>query len=159
MKLKFIILLSLLMSAASIFAQQKLHISGVVMEKATNLPIIGASVKVQGTSNGTVSDINGEYSLNNVPTNATLVFTYIGMNAIEEKVNGRTKIDVYLTEASQQLNEVVVIGYGTAKAKDLTAPIAVIKAEDIIKHGKIKIWTLLWKPGSLVCNPVMDWLM
>jgi len=135
MKLKFIILLSLLMSAASIFAQQKLHISGVVMEKATNLPIIGASVKVQGTSNGTVSDINGEYSLNNVPTNATLVFTYIGMNAIEEKVNGRTKIDVYLTEASQQLNEVVVIGYGTAKAKDLTAPIAVIKAEDIIKHA------------------------
>lgn len=134
MKFKFIILLCLLISVTPLLAQQKVQVSGVVKEKATNLSAIGVSVKVKGTNSGTVTDMDGNYTLSNVPSNGTLVFSYIGMNTIEEPVNGRTKINVLLTENSQQLDEVVVIGYGTSKAKDLTAPITVIKSEELMKH-------------------------
>ena len=101
MKLKIIILLSLLMSVTSLFAQQKLQVSGVVKEKSTSLPAIGVSVKVKGTTNGAVTDIDGGYTLSNVPSNATIVFSYIGMNTIEEPLNGRTKINVLLYELLQ----------------------------------------------------------
>lgn len=123
------------MSVTSLFAQQKLQVSGVVKEKSTSLPAIGVSVKVKGTTNGAVTDIDGGYTLSNVPSNATIVFSYIGMNTIEEPLNGRTKINVLLTENSQQLDEIVVIGYGTSKAKDLTAPITVVKSDELMKHA------------------------
>lgn len=90
---------------------------------------------VKGTTIGTVTSMDGDYSLSNVPANATLVFSYVGMLTQEHAVGNRTVINVMIEEDTQKLDEVVVIGYGTSKAKDLTAPIAVIKADDIVKHA------------------------
>ena len=131
MKVKFIIFLSFLLSSFSVFSQQGITVSGTVTEAATGDPAIGVSILVKGTTNGTVTDIDGNYTLPNVPENATLVFSYIGMLNVEEPVNGRTTIDVLLAEDVQALDEVVVIGYGTARKRDLTGSIVSVSAADI----------------------------
>lgn len=135
MKFKFIFILTLLLVPLHSFAQQRISVAGVVTEKATGDPIIGATVMVKGTTIGTVTDMDGKYMLENVPEDATIVYSYVGMLTVEEPVNGRTTINVELSEDVQALEEVVVIGYGTSKSKDLTAPIAVVKSEDIVKHA------------------------
>lgn len=95
-------------------------------------PLIGVSILVRGTNNGVITDLDGKYTLKDVPENGILIFSYIGMLSQDVKVNGRTVINVMLKEDSQQLEEVVVIGYGAAKAKDLTAPITVVKGEALM---------------------------
>ena len=132
MKSKFKFIIGFLFFPLLMFAQQQITVSGTVLEKSTGDPAIGVSVLVKGTTNGIVTDIDGKYTLRNVASNATLVFTYIGMTTVEENVNGRTAINVTLSEDVKALEEVVVIGYGSAKSKDLTAPIDVVKEKDII---------------------------
>lgn len=134
MKAKLMLCLCLLLAATTMFAQN-LTVTGVVTEKATGYPAIGVSVLVKGTTNGTITSMDGDYTLSNVPKNATLVFSYVGMTTQEVPVNGQTVVNVLMNEDTQNLEEVVVIGYGTSKAKDLTAPIAVIKADEITKHA------------------------
>ncbi len=109
---------------------QTQNISGTIKD-VLGEPIIGASILVENTQNGVISDVDGDYTLLNVPNNATLSISYIGMLTQKIKVNGRTIINAVLKEDSQQLEEVVVIGYGAAKAKDLTAPIAVVKGDEL----------------------------
>ena len=135
MNAKLTLCLGLLLGASSSIVAQNLTVTGVVTEKATGYPAIGVSVLVKGTTNGTITSIDGDYTLTNVPKNATLVFSYVGMTTQEIPLNGQTVVNVLLTEDTQNLDEVVVIGYGTSKAKDLTAPIAVIKADEITKHA------------------------
>lgn len=136
MKAKLMLCLCLILAAtATLSAQGNLTVTGTVTEKATGYPAIGVSVLVKGTTNGTITSINGDYSLTNVPTNGTLVFSYVGMLTKEVPVNGQKEIDVWMEEDTQNLEEVVVIGYGTSKAKDLTAPIVVVKADEITKHA------------------------
>ena len=136
MKTKLLFCLCLLiMTATSMYGQSNQTVSGTVTEKATGYPAIGVNVVVKGTTNGTVTSVDGEYSLTNVPSNATLVFSYIGMITQEIPVNGQSMINVLIEDDTQNLEEVVVIGYGTSKAKDLTSPIAVIKADEITKHA------------------------
>lgn len=134
MKAKLMLYLCLLLATTTLYAQN-LTLTGIVTEKATGYPAIGVSVLVKGTTNGTITSIDGDYTLTDVPKNATLVFSYVGMLTQEVAVNGQTKVNVLLAEDTQNLEEVVVIGYGTSKAKDLTAPIAVIKADEITKHA------------------------
>lgn len=95
-------------------------------------PVIGATAHVKNTYIGTVSDLDGNYVLENVPAGAVIAFTYLGMLPQEIKVNGQTVINVRLTDDVQNLEEVVVIGYGSAKAKDLTSPITVVKGESLL---------------------------
>ncbi len=120
----------LLLVTLSAFSQNK-TITGTVKD-GLGEPLIGVSVVVKGTSNGVVTDIDGNYSLTNVPENATLTFSYIGMLSQDIQVAGTSTINVTLKEDTQQLEEVVVIGYGSAKSKDLTAPIDVVKEEEFI---------------------------
>ncbi len=134
MKAKLMLCLCLLLAATTMFAQN-LTVTGVVTEKATGYPAIGVSVLVKGTTNGTITSMDGDYTLNDVPKNATLVYSYVGMSTKEVPVNGQSVVNVLMEEDTQNLDEVVVIGYGTSKAKDLTAPIAVIKADEITKHA------------------------
>lgn len=134
MKLKLNFILTLLLVPLFAFSQQHLNVTGTVTEKSTGDPAIGVSVLVKGTTNGTVTDINGKYNLSNVPSNATLVFSYIGMTTVEEPVNGRTTIDVSLSEDVQALEEVVVIGYGTARKVDLTGSIGSVTNDVISKQ-------------------------
>jgi TonB-linked outer membrane protein, SusC/RagA family len=132
MKAKLMFCLCLILASATAFAQGNITVAGMVTEKATGLPAIGVSVHVRGTTNGTVTSLDGDYSLTNVPATGTLVFSYVGMLSQEIPVDNRTTINVLLEEDTQRLEEVVVIGYGSAKSKDLTAPIDVIKENEFI---------------------------
>lgn len=134
MKAKLLLCLCLLFAAIPMFGQTH-TVSGVVTEKATGYPAIGVSVLVKGTSNGTITSLDGDYTLTDVPRNATLVFSYVGMLTQEIPLKGETTLNVLMAEDTQNLEEVVVIGYGTSKTKDLTAPIVVIKADEITKHA------------------------
>ena len=109
---------------------QSLSVSGNVSGDGQPLP--GVSVIVKGTNTGVVTDFDGNYAVN-VDTNSTLVFTYIGFTKKEISVQGRSKIDVVLSEDVSKLDEVVVIGYGSAKRKDLTGSVVSIKAEELNK--------------------------
>ncbi|MDR0893922.1 MAG: TonB-dependent receptor plug domain-containing protein, partial [Prevotellaceae bacterium] len=93
--------------------------------------IIGASVvEKNNTGNGAVTNIDGQFSIN-VPTNATLVVSYIGYQTQEIALNGRVLVNVTLAEDSELLDEVIVVGYGVQKKSDLTGAIASVNADDI----------------------------
>lgn len=110
----------------------KQTVGGTVTDQAgTSLP--GVTVLVKGTGNGTVTDINGKYSINVPNESDTLVFSFIGFITQEVAVNGRSVIDVQLQENVSELEEVVVVGYGSQKAKDLTAPIQVVEKAELEK--------------------------
>lgn len=111
------------------FAPADIKVTGTVTDSSGN-PIPGASVLVKGTKNGTSTDAAGNYSIT-VADNATLVFSGIGFNTFEEKVNGRTTISPSLTVSEKKLDEVVVIGYGTASKRDLTGSIVKVAGKEI----------------------------
>ncbi|MEG0253389.1 MAG: carboxypeptidase-like regulatory domain-containing protein, partial [Muribaculaceae bacterium] len=117
MKRKLLLVFTMLLVVMATFAQSKVTVNGVVTDDA-NEPLIGASVIVAGTSNGTMTDIDGKYSMSNVPANATISISYVGLRTAEVKVNGQKVINVKLKDGALKLDDVVVIGYGTAKAKD-----------------------------------------
>lgn len=102
-------------------------VSGRVIDK-NGEPIIGASVMVKGTSNGSVTDIDGNYSITNVPQQAILSITYVGYKPKEAIANRSSLQDIVLLEDSKVLNELVVIGYGTQRKADLTGSVANVDA-------------------------------
>ncbi|MDY3857313.1 MAG: SusC/RagA family TonB-linked outer membrane protein [Muribaculaceae bacterium] len=128
-KMLFAFLFVLVGGILSMSAQ--VTVSGTVTEKGGE-PLVGVSVLLNGTSRGTTTDIDGNYTIADVPNNGVLTFRYFGMATQEVKVNGRSNISLEMHDDALKLDEVVVIGYGSAKAKDLTAPIAVVKGEDIL---------------------------
>jgi len=107
---------------------QEVTVSGTVTD--ANGPLPGASVVVQGTTTGTQTDFDGNYTLDGVPSNSTLVFSYIGYSSQQIPVNGRTSINVQLEESAEALSEVVIIGYGTTTVKDATGSVSAVTAED-----------------------------
>jgi hypothetical protein len=127
MKRKFYLLLISFFIVQLGFAQNN-TIKGIVVDKV-NEPVIGATVIVDGTSHGAMTDVNGEFTIKDVPSDATLSFTYVGMKS--KKMKASSNMTVTLEDDMQNLEDVVVIGYGAAKAKDLTSPITVVKASDI----------------------------
>lgn len=108
---------------------QTITVSGVVSDPS-GLPLIGASILAQGTTVGTSTNIDGEYTINVAP-DATLVVSYVGYDTQNVPVDGRTSINVTMQENSVMLNEVVAIGYGTVKKSDATGSVAVIKPDEI----------------------------
>ncbi len=108
---------------------QKVTVSGTVTDSEGE-PLIGASVIAQGSQTGVATDIDGRYTLT-VNSNATLVFTYIGYNEVSEAVNGRTEINVTMTENSVMLGEVVAIGYGSIKKADATGAVSMVKPSEV----------------------------
>src|SRR5690554_1473387 len=131
MKLKTILLLIVFLGSFSLWAQGQVTVSGTVTEETTSDPAIDVKILEQGKNKRTVTDLDSNYTLPGVASNATLVFSYIGMNTVEEPVNGRATINVTLSEDVQALEEVVVIGYGTARKRDLTGSIVSIDADEI----------------------------
>ena len=126
----------LLIVSLSVVAQQKTDISGTVTEYGTGEFLIGVSVVVEGTTTGAITNLDGVYNLKDVPVNSVLVFSFVGMKTQRIVVDGgKTTIDVVMENVSEALEEVVVVGYGTQRAKDLTAPIAVIKGSDLSKQS------------------------
>ncbi|MDR1884322.1 MAG: SusC/RagA family TonB-linked outer membrane protein [Prevotella sp.] len=112
-----------------IFAQQSIKLSGTVMDESGE-PVIGASVMILNTATGTLTDLDGKYSLT-IPSNATVKISYIGYITQEIPVKGKTTLNVVLKEDLKLLDEVVVVGYGTQRVKDLTGAATAVKMDDI----------------------------
>ena len=125
--------LMLLLFSVSIssFAQQ--NIRGKVFDPDGE-PLLGATVVVVGSTTGTITDVNGDYSVN-APSSAELKFSYVGMANLIEKVNGRTTINVTLKSDAISLNEVVAVGYGTMKKTDITGAVSNLSGEKLASLG------------------------
>lgn len=110
-----------------IVAQQKKHITGIVVDQNGD-PIIGANVVEKGSSNGTITDIDGNFSLQ-VSEKSTLTVSYIGYETKDVKVGNQSKLQIALSEDTQFIDEVVVVGFGTQKKVNLTGAVSVINSE------------------------------
>jgi hypothetical protein len=110
--------------------------------------IIGASVMIPGTLTGTVTDETGYYLLQNIASDAELMFSCIGYEDVVLNVNGRSTINVTLKESSEMLEEMVVIGYGAVKKSDLTGAVSVVKPDDFKNKTNTSIGDMLQGAAS-----------
>ena len=134
MKNILMLFLALIMSF-SVMAQQR-RVTGVVTDQKDGSAIIGANVLEKGTSNGAVADVKGNFAINVSSTNPTLVIRSIGYKTVEISIGNQTSVRVALEEETSQLDEVVVVGYGTMKKSDLSGA-SVSVSEDKIKGSII----------------------
>ena len=121
---------TLILGCFGAFAQGQ-RITGTVTDE-TGMPVIGAAVVVEGTSRGTTTDVSGHYEIA-APADANLVFSYLGLQTQTVAVAGRSKIDLILVADSEQIEEVIVQAFGTAKKEAFTGSAKVIKSEDLAK--------------------------
>ena len=135
---------------------QKIPVTGKVVD-ATGEPIIGSSVIEKGTSNGVITDIDGNFKLE-APANATVVISYIGSTTQEIALKGKQQLDVILQEDNNVLNEVVVVGYGTQKKGDITSSVGSVKSEDFTQGAVNDAGQLIQGKiaGLAVTNPSGD---
>jgi len=125
----FICVILLCVNAASVLAQQR-QVTGIVTD-AEGITLPGVTIVVKGTATRTVSDVKGSYTIN-APGGATLIFTFIGMQSREIAVGAQqSKLDVTLQNATRDLNDVVVVGYGVTKKRDVTGSVGSIKGSDL----------------------------
>ncbi|QEC51636.1 TonB-linked SusC/RagA family outer membrane protein [Anseongella ginsenosidimutans] len=113
---------------------QQVQITGVVTDAADGTPLPGVGVVVKGGQNGTATDAEGRYSLSGVPSDAVLVFSFVGYKTLEESLNGRSSLDAALQQDMQALEEVVVVGYGTQKKINVTGAVDQISGEELVKR-------------------------
>ncbi len=128
-KRNILLLLVALISAGSLFAQN-IRVQGVITDKKTGETLIGTTVTQKGTSNGTITSVTGEFTIS-VPQNSVLVVSYIGYLPQEIKVVDGSKLSIQLDQDNKTLDEVVVVGYGTASKRDLTGSIVKISSKDL----------------------------
>src|SRR5690554_4612026 len=124
------------------FAQAQ-NVTGRITDAGDNSPLPGASIVVKGTSVGTTTDANGEFSIAVEDANTTLVFSFIGYESQEIAVGGRSRIDISLTPDIQSLEEVVVVGYGTQRKRDLTGAVAHVDAEELRAEATSNLTSML----------------
>ena len=136
MKKGTITLLLLLFSVA--FFGQEINVKGVVKDAATGETLPGVSVVVKGTSVGTETDFDGMYQLKNVKKGSTLIFSYLGMQT-KEVVANKEVINVTLDESAQQLDEIVVVGYGTQRKKEVTGAVSLISSETLEEIKPVRV--------------------
>ena len=123
------ILLIFLLIVLTAKAQDVVDVSGKVTD-SSGQPLPGVFVQQSGTSNAVSTDENGRYTIS-VSPESTLQFSCIGFQGVQEQLYDRTVIDVVMQEDSQMLDETIVVGYGTQKSKDLTAPIVSVKGDEL----------------------------
>ncbi len=128
MRRKFLVFIWFLFLGTGIYAQET--ITGTILD-ISNEPIPGANIVIKGTTEGTTTDLDGNYSISNVKPDDVLQISFIGMLTEEVPVENQTKIDISLIPDIMQLEDVVVVGYGTVKKKDLTGAVVSLGAEDI----------------------------
>lgn len=132
MKRHWAALLLLCLCTFSAWAQS-LNVKGKVTD-ANKEPLMGVSVVVKGTTKGVSTDMDGNYALDNVAKGATLEFSYIGMVTQNIAINGRGTINVQMKDENQQLEEVVVVGYGVQKKSSMTAAVSSVSAKEVQKQ-------------------------
>ena len=162
MERRLILLLAGLLACLGLSAQT-VRVSGVVTDQAGE-PLASAGVLIKGTSTGTATDIDGRYSLT-VKAGTVLEFTSLGFMSHTEKVDGRTEINVALTEDNTFLESVVVVGYGTRKRGSITGSVAGVDGEDMLRTKSenpqnmltgrvagVRVWQKSAEPGSFNNN-------
>ncbi|MDN3670244.1 TonB-dependent receptor [Echinicola jeungdonensis] len=130
-KLWMLMVMAFLTITFSTIAQQT-NVSGTVSDP-NGEPIPGVNILEKGTNNGTVTNLDGEFSFTVSSPDASLTFSFIGFQSQEITLNGQTNLNVILTESISSLEEVVIIGYGTQREKDLTSAITTIKSDEIVR--------------------------
>ncbi|WP_236980640.1 SusC/RagA family TonB-linked outer membrane protein [Membranihabitans maritimus] len=115
-----------------------LNINGTVADQSGE-PLIGVNVLVKGTDNGTATDFDGSYTLEDVNENATLIFSYIGYQTVEVPVDGRKEVSIQLVSDSEMLEEVVVVGYGTQKVRDVTGSMVSADMEALEEQPNVSL--------------------
>ncbi|MFP4470544.1 MAG: SusC/RagA family TonB-linked outer membrane protein, partial [Bacteroidales bacterium] len=130
MKKSTLLTFSFLLLSISLWAQRG-NVSGEVISADDGLPIPGVTVMIKNTFIGTTTDINGNYTLNDIPMDSTIVFSFVGMKPEEVLYTGQEIINVTMTAETTALEEVVVIGYGTVKKKDVTGSVSTVGAKTI----------------------------
>lgn len=125
------------------FANAQTTLKGKVTDK-TNEPLFGVSVSIKGSLNGVTTDFDGIYKFTkSIPANAILVFNYLGMKSKEIPVNGKTTINVILEESAEQLDEIVVVGYGSQVKKDITGSVSTVNSENLESRSNSQIGSLI----------------
>ena len=132
------LLLAMLLCAFWLTGFAQKTVTGTVKD-ANGEPMIGVSVTVDGTSNGAVTDFNGNFSVPNVSPSSTLKITYIGYQEQKVTVGNQSVINIVMKEDSQQLDELVVVGYGVVKKSDLTGAIGSVRSDDITAKGSTNL--------------------
>ena len=133
--------------------QQPKAVSGKVTD-STGAPLPGVSAVIKGTTIGTKTDANGNYSLPNVPANATLQFSFLGMKTQQVLVGSKTTIAAVMEDETVGLEEVIAIGYGTVKKRDLTGAVSSVKAADLNLTAASSIGSALKTAAEL---PTIRW--
>lgn len=136
MKSKLLLIAFILIS--SFCYAQDVEITGTVNEAGTGLPIPGVNVSVKNSQSGTVTDIDGKFAIT-APAGSTLVFSYIGFETAEKAVEGAGNITISLAESAKTLDEVVVIGYGTQRRKEVTGAVGVVNSKTIEDMRPVKM--------------------
>lgn len=120
----------ILLSLSCLAASGQIQVRGTVKD-TFNEPLIGVNIVEKGTTNGVITDINGNYAITVADGNSELTFSYISYKTVTQKVGQRTAINVTLTEDAEALDEVVVVGFGSVKKSDLTSSISSVKGSDV----------------------------
>jgi hypothetical protein len=118
--------------AISIASAQQKRVTGKVTD-LSGVSIPGVTIVIKGTNTGTLTDNDGVFSLPNVPENATLQISFVGMKPQEISVTGRTSVNVVLEEETFSIQEVVAVGYGTQKKREVTSSISSVKSDEFVK--------------------------
>ena len=130
-KLLFLFCLVLAVPLIPVAAQQTATVKGIVTDAQTGEPLIGVSVVVPGTTHGIATDVDGSYELNNVPEDGSLEFSYLGYETRTVAVGGRTVIDVALDMASDQIEELVVVGYAVQRKRDVLGAVNKVEGAEL----------------------------
>ncbi|MGQ8335559.1 TonB-dependent receptor [Sunxiuqinia sp. A32] len=124
------IIISQDLKAKNILIGQKMEVTGKVTD-SSGLPLPGVTIVLKGSTEGTITDMDGNYSMSETPSNAILVFSFVGMATQEISVMGKTSIDITMLEDAIGLEEVVAVGYGTMKKRDLTGAVSSVEVEKL----------------------------
>ncbi len=130
--IRFMLLIVFIIVNVSTYAQVSRTITGLIKDK-TGEPIIGATIAEKSTTRGTITDFDGHFTLKGVTSNSELTISYIGFNTKVIKVGNKNHFVIVMTEDTQSLDEVVVVGYGVQRKSDLTGAVASVKADDVLQ--------------------------
>lgn len=111
--------------------QEKISVKGMVRSQETGVGIAGVTVTVAGEARATTTDEKGYYELTEVPANGQLIFNMVGMDQLTEQVNNRTAIDILMLSSNANIDEVVVVGYGTQRRETVTGAVVAVKGEEL----------------------------
>jgi TonB-linked SusC/RagA family outer membrane protein len=131
MKERILLFLMCLLTFNTLFAQGRITVSGKITDASNSQPLVGAGVVVKGTSLGAQTNLEGDFTLANVPSDGSLIVNYLGYQQLEVAVNNQSTLNIKLKASTASLDEVVVIGYGTASRRDLTGSITTVRGSEV----------------------------